>query len=109
MIVGSEADPVRVAVAPGEGFDGVLRRLGVDLRPQDGTVADARAGRAVECRDLRAWSERSVRRVAAGNVAISTGAEAVLAQHDVLTRNVLLVVTTTVIVAHYAGVGGRAL
>src|SRR5207237_7835232 len=48
VILGSETDAVRVAVAPREGLDRYLRVLGVELGAQDRPVADAGAGCAVE-------------------------------------------------------------
>src|SRR5437899_2253859 len=77
-------------------------------RSQDRAVADSWPGRALERPHSRARPGDAMGRVPAGLVAI-TGVKRVLAQRNVLTRDVLLVSAKTVVVTDYAGVGGRPL
>src|SRR2546425_10198718 len=108
VIVRSEADPVRVAIPPRERLYRVLRRLGVEFRSQNCSVADARASGALERLHRCPWSWYAVGRVAAG-ANPTGGGEGIVAQLDVLTRNVLLVGAATVVEAYHAGVGRRTL
>src|SRR6266853_2079357 len=85
-----------------------IRVCGVDFRSQDRAVADSSPGRALERPHSRARPGDAMGRVPAGLVAI-TGVKRVLAQRNVLTRDVLLVSATTVVVTDYAGVGRRPL
>src|SRR5882724_12427882 len=86
VVIGGEADSVRVAIAPRVRLDRQLRVLGVEFRAQDGPVADARSRGALERLHRRAGSEGVVGREAAGDVS-RRRREAVGAQRDVLTRN----------------------
>src|SRR5439155_22839140 len=104
MIVRGESDAIRIAVAPRDRLDGRLGILGVQLRPQDRTVAYAMPRRRVESRDVRAGTLRAMRRVSAAEDASAavgavarTGWKEILAQHDVLTRNVLLTLAASVV------------
>src|SRR5439155_8096967 len=90
------------------GFDRVLRVLCVMIRSQDGTVADARPGRALEGRHGRSRTSHAERRIPA-RLDTTARVEHVVAELDVLTRNILLVGATTVVATHNPGVGRRSL
>src|SRR5437899_12776223 len=108
MVVRREPNAVRVPVPPRNGLDGGLRVCAVDFRSQDGAVADSSPGRALERRHGRARPGDAMGRVPAGLVAI-TGVKRVLAQRNFLTRDILLIRASAVVVTDYAGVGSRPL
>src|SRR5438552_5697987 len=108
MIVRRKPNAVRVPVSPREGFDRVLRVLCVMIRSQDGAVADARPGRALEGRHGRSRTSHAERRIPA-RLDTTARVEHVVAELDVLTRNILLVGATTVVATHNPGVGRRSL
>src|SRR5207249_11259103 len=80
----------------------------VEFRPHDRARADARARSALVRRHVRPRPSDTVRRVATAAMATG-GGKGVLAEHDSLARNLLLVGPAYVIVAHHARVGRRAL
>src|ERR1700687_154747 len=100
MIVRREPDAVWVPVTPREGLDRGLRVLGVDLRSQDRAVADTRPRRAGERRDDRAGILDAMGGITARKDA-AAGGKRIVAQHDVLTRDVVLVGATAVVIADH--------
>ena len=105
MIVGCKADGVAIAISPRERLDrGVwLRR--VQPSAQDGAVADAMMRCALERFHGCARARHAKWRIPAGHHS-SPGVEHVVAQHDVLARNILLVLTAAIVEADHAAVGG---
>src|SRR5262245_13830588 len=104
MVVGGEAEPERIAVAPGHGLD----LLAADLGPQNGPRAHAGLGGALECLHDGARPRHAVVRVPAAHVAL-TGVEEALAEGDVLARDLVLVASGPVVMTGDAGVRRRAL
>src|SRR5437763_2541997 len=108
MLVGREAYRVAIPVAPREGLDRILRMCRVEWSAQDGTIANTQVRRAFKRLNRRAGALRTEGGVAARLHAASR-VEHVVAQHDVLTRNVLLILAAAIIATHYAAVGRRSL
>src|SRR5438270_469559 len=108
MLVGREAYRVAIPVAPREGLDRILRMCRVEWSAQDGTIANTQVRRAFKRLNRRAGALRTEGGVAARLHAASR-VEHVVAQHDVLTRNVLLILAAAIIATHYAAVGRREL
>src|SRR6185437_12360816 len=108
MIVGRKTDGITVAVSPRERLDRVRRKRRVQPCAQDGTVADAMMRCTLERFHGGARACRAKRRIPAGRHS-AAGVEYILAQHDVLARDILLVLTPAVVAAYYAAVGGRSL
>src|SRR5262249_23223113 len=108
MKLGGKPNGVPVPVPPREGLD---RRRGiVDIEPrtQDGPVTDPWVERAFKRLHLLARPGLAKRGVPAGKHA-PTGIEYVVAQHDVLIWDVLLVGATAIVASHHAAIGGRVL
>src|SRR5439155_26986795 len=108
MIVWREPDGVTIPVPPREGLDRIRRIRGLKLGTQDRAVADAFVHRAVEGFHRRTWTLDAERGIAARFLS-SAGIEHVLAQHDVLTWNVLLVRAVAVVATDDAAIGRRPL
>src|SRR5258708_21907006 len=107
MVVRGEPNAVRVPFAAGAGLDGGLRVCGVDFRSQDRAVADSSwHGRALDRLYSRPGPRHAMRRVPACQMAVA-GVERVLAEHDVLARDILLVLAMAVVWTDYAGGGLR--
>src|ERR1700693_2663808 len=109
MILGSEADRVTIPVSPPDHLDIVWV---VELRPQGRTVAYAPphlpGKRVEEGRDRDPGMLHPKRRIAAGGDAAAR-IEHVLAQGDVLTGYVGLVLAAAIVASDNAAIGGRAL
>src|SRR3989442_1369303 len=108
VVVWREPNAVLVPVAPREGLDRVLRVLRVQPRSQDGTVADPRPGRAIERPHGRSLALHAEGRIPACLDA-TPRVEHVVAELDILTRDILLVGATAVVTADHARVGRRPL
>src|SRR5437773_7738521 len=108
MIVRRKANRVTIAVSPREWLDRVFRMRRVKRCAQDGPIANAMMHGAVERLHCRAGTLNAEGRVAAGLDA-ATGVEDVLAQHDVLTWDVLLIGATSIVTADHATVRRRSL
>ena len=80
----------------------------VEPRAQDGAVTDPPVERAVERPHRRSLPCGAERGISAGKDPVA-GIEYVVAQHDVLTRDVLLVSAAAVVATDHAAVGRRAL
>src|SRR2546425_6849549 len=78
------------------------------IRSQDGAVADARPGRALEGRHGRSRTSHAERRIPARLDTTARVSHAV-AELDVLTRNISLAGATTVGATHNPGVAPRSL
>src|SRR5207245_10713846 len=78
----------------------------VEFRSQDGAVADAMVLRTLERMHGRPRAGDAVRRVPAREITIA-GVERVLAEHDVLPGDVLLVGASAIVVTDDAGARGR--
>src|SRR5215510_13713483 len=104
MVVGWEAEPERIAVAPGHRLD----LLAADLGPQNGPRAHAGLGGALECFHDGARPRHAVVRVSAAHVAI-TGVEEVATEGDVLAGDLVLVASGPVVMTGDAGVRRGAL
>src|SRR5437879_4907496 len=100
MIGRREPNTVRVPVAPRERLDRVLRMPRVKPRSQDGAVTNTWVERPGECFDHLPAVVNAMRRVSARHMVARV--EPVLAQHDVLTRDIRLVRATAVVVAGHA-------
>src|SRR5438132_578349 len=90
MVVGCEPNAVRVSVPPREGLDRILRIPGVEPRSQDGAVADAVVQRCGEGLDGLSTVIDAKGRVSA-RLDPTSGVEEIVAQDDVLTRDIGLV------------------
>src|SRR5262245_40550948 len=112
---GGKSNPERVAIAPRERLDGGRGIRGGEVGAQNRSSAHPGQSGALERFHRCARPLNSVQREPAGLVprsvsgAIRSGVEDVVTQDDVLTRNVWLVGTTSIVVAGHAGVRGRAL
>src|SRR5262249_21177865 len=113
MIVGCETDTVRVPVSPRERLDRGLPILGVELCSQVGPVTDARSCRRFEGGDDLSGALDAMRRVPAGRNQCAKGRndrrEYIVAEHDVLTGDVLLAEPAPVVIADHTRVGRRSL
>src|SRR6266446_7784264 len=108
MILGSETDAERVPVAPGDRLDRILRVANVKPGPQDGAITDTRPGRPLERWDDGPGSLLAEVRIPARFDA-PTGVEHIIAELDVLTRNIVLVLAAAVVTTDHAGIRRRAL
>src|SRR5205823_124971 len=103
MIIGREANGIAVPVAPREGLDRVLRMRRVELGTQDRTIADTGVQRALEGLHGRTRALHAEGGVAAGHFPTAR-VEHILAQHDVLTRDILLVRAAAIVATDDAAV-----
>src|SRR5215470_3523765 len=108
MTLRGKPNGVPVPVPPREGLDRGRWIVDIAPRTQDGTVTDSVVERAFERLHLLARPCLAEGGVPAGKLP-PAGIEYVVAQHDVLTRDVWLVGATAVVASHHATVGGRAL
>src|SRR2546425_395420 len=108
MIVRREPNGVPVPVPPRERLDCFLRMLRVKLRAQDGAVTDSRVERASERLHGRSGPSHAEGGVPTG-FHPTPGIKHVLAQYDVLTRDILLVCATSVVTTNHAAIGRRPL
>src|SRR5437899_9800111 len=108
MIVRGEANRVPVPIPPREWLDRVLGMRRIKLGAQDRTIADTVVQRALEGSHGRTWALRPELGVATGFHSTSR-VEDIIAQHDILAGNVLLVRAVAVVPPDDAAVGRRPL
>src|SRR5436309_15948264 len=108
MIVRREAETVRVTVAPRYRFDRALRVADVELCPQDRTVADALPGRACEGLDGATRILFAEWRIAA-SLHPAARVKHVVAELDVLARDVRLIQAAAIVATDHTGIGRRPL
>src|ERR1700674_6063567 len=104
MIVGCEADGVTVPIPPREWLNRLLGKRHVKPRAQDSTIADSIAVRTLERRHGRSGALHAEGGVPAG-LCPTAGVKYVVAQHNVLTGDIVLVCAAAVITTHHAAVG----
>src|SRR5437588_5184373 len=108
MIFRREPNGIAVAIPPREGLDRIRRIRGLEPGTQDRPIADTFVGRAVEGFHGRTWARHAEGRVAACSDSPAR-VEHVLAQHDILTWDVLLVRAAAIVATDDAAVGRRSL
>src|SRR5947207_7325386 len=108
MAVGGEANRVSVSIAPRKRLDGILRVCDAERRPQDRTVANAVMHGAIEGRHGGARTCRTERGIATRFYPASR-VEHVVAQNDVLTWNILLICSASIVPTDHAAVRRRSL
>src|SRR5438093_637841 len=104
MIVGCEADGVTVPIPPREWFNRLLGMRHVQPRAQDSTIADSRVVRSLERLHGCSGALHAEGGVPAG-LYPTARVKYVVAQHDVLTGDILLVFAAAVVTTHHAAVG----
>src|SRR5437016_3592044 len=108
MAVGGEANRVSVSIAPRKRLDGILRVCDAEWRPQDRTVANAVMHGAIERRHGGAGTCRIEGRITTGFYSAAR-VEDVVAQHDILTWNILLIGAASIVTTDDAAIGRRSL
>src|SRR5262249_60699308 len=97
-----------IRIAPRARLDRFLRMCRVELGAQDRAIANPAVHGAFKGFHGCAWTRRSEGRITTGFHPTS-GVEYIVAQHDILARDILLVRATAIIATDDAAVGGRPL
>src|SRR5207249_5610548 len=108
VVLGCEPNAVGITVSPREGLDRVLRVPRVEPRSQDGAVADTEVRRSSEGPDGVSAVVSAKGRVPAC-LDPTSGVEEIVAEDDVLTRDIRLVHAAAVVATDHTRVGRRPL
>ena len=108
MVIWRETDRITVSVSPREWLDRVFRMCRIEPRPQNGAIANTSVQGALERPYGRTGALDAECRITARRYSFSRY-EYVIAQNDILTRDIRLICAATIVQSNDAAVGCRAL
>src|SRR5438067_7191269 len=108
MVIWRETDRITVSVSPREWLDRVFRMCRIEPRPQNGAIANTSVQGALERPYGRTGALDAECRITARRYSFSRY-EYVIAQNDILARDIGLICAAAIVQSNDAAVGRRAL